>query len=87
MISRIRNGDEILLDAQRGVLSLQVDDAELEARTPAGADPRARYWGLGSELFDGFSARVSGAEQGATSIYTEEPAYARVSQEAPVHEH
>jgi len=85
MIGRIRDGDEILLDAERGVLCLQVDDAELAARPPAGADPRARDWGLGRELFDGFRARVSGAEQGAMSIFTEEPDCARVSQEATVH--
>ena len=87
MISRIRDGDEILLDAERGVLSLQVDEAELQARSPAAVDPGAETWGLGRELFDGFRARVSGAEQGAMSIYTEEPARGRVSQEAPVHDH
>jgi phosphogluconate dehydratase len=86
MISRIRDGDEILLDAERGVLSLRVSDAELQARTPASAAPGAEAWGMGRELFDGFRARVSGAEQGAMSIFTEEPAPARAPQAVHIHD-
>jgi len=87
MIGRIRDGDEILLDAERGELSLQLGAAELAARTPAGTDPQASGWGLGRELFDGFRARVSGAEQGAMSIFTEEPARARAAQTVSSHDH
>jgi phosphogluconate dehydratase len=73
MIARIQSGDEILLDARRGVLSLLIDDAELQARSATSGDPAAESWGMGRELFDGFRARVTGAEQGAMSIFTEQP--------------
>ena len=87
MIARIQNGDEILLDARNGQLSLNISDAELQARLPAGDDPEAESWGMGRELFDGFRARVSGAEQGAMSIYTEEPVPAEASQPVKTHAH
>ena len=70
-IERLRDGDEILLDARAGILRVELSDAELMAREPAGRAPQASQWGLGRELFDGFRARVSGAEQGAMSIFTE----------------
>ncbi len=88
MIARIQNGDEILLDARRGVLSLEISDAELQARTPVEYDPAASSWGMGRELFDGFRARVTGAEQGAMSIFTEQsmPAAAPQPEAVTVHE-
>jgi len=70
-ISRIRDGDEILLDAKRGILSVNLADAELRARPAAAADDSEHQWGLGRELFDGFRERVTGSEQGAMSIFTQ----------------
>jgi len=89
MIARIQTGDEILLDARRGVLSLLISDAELQARSASGADPKAESWGMGRELFDGFRARVTGAEQGAMSILSEPPLPIRAAATAAVtiHEH
>ena len=87
MIARIQNGDEILLDARNGQLSLNISDAELKARQPAGDDPAAQAWGIGRELFDGFRARVSSAEQGAMSIYTEEPMPVEAPQPVKIHAH
>ena len=72
-IARIRNGDEILLDAERGELRLLVDEAELQQRTPQVADLSSNGWGMGRELFDGFRARASSAEEGAMSILIEQP--------------
>jgi phosphogluconate dehydratase len=73
LISRIRDGDEILLDAARGILSINVADDELKSRPAPSADHCEQQWGMGRELFDGFRQRVSGAEQGAMSIFTEDP--------------
>jgi phosphogluconate dehydratase len=67
-VSRIRDGDEILLDANRGILQVNVDEAEFASRKPARSNLTANQWGMGRELFDGFRARASGAEQGAMSI-------------------
>ena len=71
LISRIRDGDEILLDAKRGILSVNLADAELKSRPAVQADDGDHQWGLGRELFDGFRQRVTGSEQGAMSIFTQ----------------
>jgi phosphogluconate dehydratase len=70
MISRIQDGDEILIDAKQGRLEIFVDAAELEARIPVKANLTQHRWGIGRELFDGFRERVNSAEQGAMSIHT-----------------
>ncbi len=72
MISRIRNDDQITLDARRGLLSVNVSEDELMARPDQDDDQQQQCWGMGRELFDGFRDRVSGAEQGAMSIFTRE---------------
>jgi phosphogluconate dehydratase len=86
MIGRIRDGDAILLDARQGVLSVNLSDAELQLRADAGLPQNHQQWGLGRELFDGFRARVSGAEQGAMSIYTQDPAPAGAPQPVQAYE-
>jgi len=63
-LSRVRDGDMIRLDAERGLLELQVEDAELAARSPA-PQPGVAY-GYGRELFGAFRAAVGPAELGAS---------------------
>ena len=64
-IGRIRDGDQIVIDATSGELSVAVDDAELAARDDgAGVDVNAHV-GLGRELFSAFRDQVAPAEQGA----------------------
>ena len=72
MIGCIRNGDIITLDARQGLLGVDLDEAELRARAQTPRPSARQQWGLGRELFDGFRARVSGAEQGAMSVFTEQ---------------
>jgi phosphogluconate dehydratase len=67
-IARIRTGDLIRLDAERGALQVLVDPAELMAR-PLAALPAGRDFGMGRELFAHMRARASGAEQGATALF------------------
>jgi phosphogluconate dehydratase len=86
MIGRIRDGDMILLDARQGVLDVGLSDAELQLRAAANLPGSHRQWGLGRELFDGFRARVSGAEQGAMSIYIEDAAPAAATEQVHAHE-
>jgi len=76
LISKIRDGDDILLDARQGVLSVDVSAAELKSRQTTSVAHCAPQWGMGRELFDGFRQRVTGAEQGAMSILIDEPAAA-----------
>lgn len=71
-IARVRDGDIVELDAERGVLRVEVDEAEFAARPLAGFSGQAEQRGLGRELFGGMRASVSGAEQGATVFSFEE---------------
>jgi len=78
-LSRVRPGDVITVDAERGVLD--IDDAfALQQRTPTGRAPEGEEWsGTGRELFAAFRATVGPADAGA-SIF---PAYAGPAQEVP----
>ena len=68
-ISRVRTGDIISLDAERGVLEVKVEAAELAARAPA-APPAGPGCGLGRELFAPMRRAANGAEQGATAFFS-----------------
>jgi phosphogluconate dehydratase len=68
-IARVRDGDMITLDAERGVLQLEVDEATLAARSAPTPDLDAHHHGSGRELFGLFRAQVSGAEQGASPLF------------------
>ena len=67
-LARVRDGDMILLDAEQGLLQVEVSDAEWQARTPAVADLSANQHGMGRELFGLFRAHATAAEQGASSF-------------------
>jgi phosphogluconate dehydratase len=63
-ISKIRDGDMISIDAEKGTLVLTSDD-ELDAREAIEADVGAQT-GMGRELFAAFRERATGAEKGAS---------------------
>ena len=67
MLARVRDGDPMIVDATTGELRVEVDEATLAAREPA-LCPDSTF-GVGRELFEGFRARVKGAEEGASSLY------------------
>jgi phosphogluconate dehydratase len=62
-IARLKSGDVIRLDAERGTLEVLVEAAELAAR-PAAPDPRAGETGYGRELFAPMRALAQPAELG-----------------------
>lgn len=64
-LARLATGDAVLIDPERGVLETRVDVA---ARPPAAPDLGAYHVGLGRELFAGFRASVTSAEEGAMSF-------------------
>lgn len=68
LIAKIHNGDTITVDARKGILALQVDDATLAKRQPAQKDVSVADYGMGRELFVGMRSQLSGAEQGACSF-------------------
>ncbi|KAB2928484.1 MAG: phosphogluconate dehydratase, partial [Candidatus Contendobacter sp.] len=67
-LARVRSGDVILLDGERGVLEARVSAQELAERQPEPVDLSDCQHGLGRELFGVFRANATGAEQGAISF-------------------
>jgi len=67
-IGRLRDGDVVSLEAERGMLSVEVPDADWNARPQWRPDPRASASGFGRELFAGMRAQVAPAERGAVTL-------------------
>ena len=75
LLAKVKNGDLVELNTQTGELTLCVDDSELDAREPAKADLDNHHEGMGRELFAGMRSVMTGAEEGACSLfYTQEQA-------------
>ncbi|MGW1678642.1 phosphogluconate dehydratase [Saccharopolyspora sp. NPDC002376] len=68
-LARVRDGDVVRLDADRGTLELLVPDDELASRAPAPSADRAPF-GTGRELFSAFRQAVGRADRGA-SVFTQ----------------
>ncbi|WP_127599321.1 phosphogluconate dehydratase [Nitratireductor alexandrii] len=64
-IGRIVDGDMIRVDAERGVLELLVDEAELARRPMSEPDLSGNQHGLGRELFAQFRQMATRADEGA----------------------
>jgi phosphogluconate dehydratase len=64
VLARLRDGDELVLDAINKRIDVRLDPAVLNDRTPAVAP--AAPDSLGRRLFAGFRERVSSAETGAS---------------------
>lgn len=73
LISKIQDGDLLRLDAESGELTLLVEPQELAGRQPAKPDLAASHSGMGRELFANFRAQFSGAEAGASVLFSNEP--------------
>ncbi|MBV2129847.1 phosphogluconate dehydratase [Arsukibacterium indicum] len=71
-ISRIQTGDMMLVDGNTGKLEVLVDEAEFNARAPAKSDLSHNYYGMGREMFGAMRNQLSGAEQGACSLFVTE---------------
>jgi phosphogluconate dehydratase len=69
-IARVRDGDWITLDCERGVLELEVDAATLGKRRVKHPDLRGNQHGSGRELFDLFRQQASAAELGASPLFS-----------------
>ncbi|MDG4549245.1 MAG: phosphogluconate dehydratase [Candidatus Contendobacter sp.] len=71
-LAKVRDGDVILLDGERGVLEAKVPATEWAARRPEPVDLRDHQHGCGRELFAVFRAHATGAERGAITFTTGE---------------
>ena len=67
-LAKVRNGDVIRLDGERGVLEAKVPEAEWALRQPEPVDLSDYQHGLGRELFAAFRANATEAERGALSF-------------------
>ena len=67
-IARVRDGDWITLDCERGVLEVEVDAATLAAREIYHPDLGANAYGTGRELFGLFRQHAGTAESGASPL-------------------
>jgi len=66
-IARVQDGDLISVDAERGVVEVYVDPAELAARPATGRPLGDTEWvGTGRDLFSAFRGAVGSAESGAS---------------------
>ena len=63
-IGKIKDGDIITLDAENGVLKLELSALDLEKRKLI--DPTFDSFGCGRELFSSLRASISPSTQGAT---------------------
>lgn len=66
MLAKVRDGDIIRLDAEAGVLEVELDAKTLAARDPAVSDVYHYHHGLGRELFSSARHVVTSAEEGAS---------------------
>jgi phosphogluconate dehydratase len=65
-IARLRDGDRLRIDATCGELTVLVDPAEWNARTPATEDLSDSQFGVGRELFSMFRNSVGTPDRGAS---------------------
>ncbi|MFQ3219313.1 MAG: phosphogluconate dehydratase [Paraglaciecola sp.] len=69
LIAKVQNGDMIELNTKSGLITLCVDNGELELREAKVTDVASHQIGMGREMFAGMRATLTGAEQGACSLF------------------
>jgi phosphogluconate dehydratase len=72
ILTKVRDGDMIRLDTQRGELNVLVDEEELNSRMACVLANTEHHYGMGRELFDSFRQGVSSAETGAINMFNVE---------------
>ncbi len=65
MLARLRDGDVVRVDAQKGILEVLANPADLAARAPTAPNLAGNQFGMGRELFAMFRANAKPAELGA----------------------
>ncbi|WP_027854757.1 phosphogluconate dehydratase [Marinobacterium litorale] len=70
-LSRVREGDIIRVDGDNGTLAVKLTDDELNGRDVVTLNRRQHHYGMGRELFAGMRQLVTGAEQGACTLFAD----------------
>lgn len=68
-LTKVRDGDIIVLNTQTGEVNVQIGAEEFAARQPAENTAKGHHFGMGRELFGAFRAHASSAETGATNLF------------------
>jgi phosphogluconate dehydratase len=71
-LTRIKDGDMIHLDTEKGIMNVLVDEEEFNSRLSCMMANTEHHYGAGRELFDSFRAGVSSAEEGAINMFNVE---------------
>lgn len=69
MIAKIQTGDMLELNTQTGVMDVLISDEELAKREAKVTDVARHQIGMGREMFAGMRTTLTGAEQGACSLF------------------
>jgi len=69
LIAKVKNGDVIELNTTKGECILYVGEAELASRGSAKVDLIDSHVGMGREMFGSMRAALTGAEEGACSLF------------------
>lgn len=69
LLSKVESGDMIELNTETGELTLCVDEATLAQRTAKVADLTDVHQGMGREMFGGMRGVITGAEEGACTLF------------------
>ena len=72
LLAKVEQGDIIELNTLTGELTLHVEQAVLDQRQAAAPKVENHHEGMGRELFGGMRAALSGAEEGACSLFVEQ---------------
>ncbi len=69
LLCKVVDGDVIELNTETGEMTLHVDSETLIKRSPKTADTEKHQVGMGREMFAGMRSTLTGAEQGACSLF------------------
>ena len=72
LLAKVKTGDMVELNTESGEINLLVDSAELEARELRTLDFASHQIGMGREMFAGMRTTLTGAEQGACSLFADQ---------------
>ncbi|MGQ8365679.1 phosphogluconate dehydratase [Glaciecola sp. 1036] len=69
LIGKVQNGDLIEINTETNEITLHVSEQELAVREQANVDLSESHKGMGRELFAGMRSTMTGAEEGACSLF------------------
>lgn len=69
MLAKVQTGDMLELNTETGALDILVSDEELAKRESSVTDVAKHQIGMGREMFAGMRTTLTGAEQGACSLF------------------